>query len=354
MLICCGSLTLDNVLTAGREALPQSWGGNVLYSALAARLWHEDVGVVSRAGSDYPSAAAKALEARGIDTGGIAALAEPHGMNVAFCYAADGSRVRAFPQEAIRAIPAADRARFVDYTTHGPDHRYQTWTAFAPDGDDIPAAWMRRATGVHCAAMPVARHVAITARIREACGGDVWVQVDSPWYDERDLSHDHGGALFPLLDALVPSEIDVQLSAPGLSQAAAIDAIMARGMRTIVLKRGAAGATIFTRGSALDVPPYPVDVVDLTGAGDAFCGGFLAGMHLTGDPAAAVHYGTVSASFAIEGAGLSRLLATTADEAGHRLAAFRGRLGPSDPTSAIQGNACNAPDHRRYRQERAT
>ena len=44
----------------------------------------------------------------------------------------------------------------------------------------------------------------------------------------------------------------------------------------------------------------PNKVVDTTGAGDAFCGGFQVGLFETGDPVQAALYGAVSASFVIE------------------------------------------------------
>jgi ribokinase len=44
-------------------------------------------------------------------------------------------------------------------------------------------------------------------------------------------------------------------------------------------------------------------MVDLTGVGDAFCGGFLAGYCKTCDPLQAVLYGNVTASIAVEGTG---------------------------------------------------
>jgi len=44
-------------------------------------------------------------------------------------------------------------------------------------------------------------------------------------------------------------------------------------------------------------------IVDVTGAGDAFCGGFAAGLLETGDPVRAGQYGLVSASIVIEGYG---------------------------------------------------
>ncbi len=49
-----------------------------------------------------------------------------------------------------------------------------------------------------------------------------------------------------------------------------------------------------------------LQVVDVTGAGDAFCGGFLAGMFLTRDIISACAFGTVSASFIVESLGVTR------------------------------------------------
>ncbi|HLF01711.1 MAG TPA: PfkB family carbohydrate kinase, partial [Anaerolineales bacterium] len=48
---------------------------------------------------------------------------------------------------------------------------------------------------------------------------------------------------------------------------------------------------------------YPVTVRDVTGAGDAFGGGFITGLAETGDPVEAALRGAVSASIVIEGVG---------------------------------------------------
>jgi sugar/nucleoside kinase (ribokinase family) len=52
-----------------------------------------------------------------------------------------------------------------------------------------------------------------------------------------------------------------------------------------------------------EIPAYPSRVADLTGAGDAFSGGFLAGFQQTNNPLMAALYGSVSASLKIEGSG---------------------------------------------------
>ena len=45
-----------------------------------------------------------------------------------------------------------------------------------------------------------------------------------------------------------------------------------------IVKTGARGCSVFTAGEAFESPAYAVDVVDSTGAGDCFCGAFLAGL----------------------------------------------------------------------------
>ena len=45
--------------------------------------------------------------------------------------------------------------------------------------------------------------------------------------------------------------------------------------KLIVLKNGEEGSRIYTRDEVVDVPSFPVEEVDPTGAGDTFCGAFL-------------------------------------------------------------------------------
>jgi ribokinase len=312
------------VVTADRRFLPQSAGGNVVYSALGARLWHDRVGLVSRAGSNFSGAFLDMLASKGLDLGGIQQSSQPHGMNVAFCYSPDGSRVRQFPPEVVQMLPADERARFTDYTTLGPEHRFSVWTAFAPDGTEVPDAWYAEITAVHCAAMPITCHLSIAATLRCSAARQAWLQVDSPWYDERSLERDYASQLLSQIDALLPSEDDVVKIAGRSGVLDELDRLFERGAKTIVLKRGDAGAEVFRHRHepAVRIRAFPCQIADLTGAGDAFCGGFLAGMHLTGDVERAVAFGTVSASFAVEGIGIARLMAATREEARRRLETF--------------------------------
>jgi len=71
-------------------------------------------------------------------------------------------------------------------------------------------------------------------------------------------------------DVLIPNEHEVgELGQPN------IGALLATGTGAVVVTRGAAGAEIHRKEMPVRrIPAFPVDAVDTTGAGDAFCGGF--------------------------------------------------------------------------------
>ena len=100
----------------------------------------------------------------------------------------------------------------------------------------------------------------------------------------------------------------------------AAGAIHSMGPRTVVVKRGEHGAILFHEGQPFLTPAVPLEhVIDPTGAGDTFAGGFMgylaASEDLTerGFRRAAVT-GSVMASFVVEGFSLERLAAATSVE----------------------------------------
>jgi sugar/nucleoside kinase (ribokinase family) len=317
-----GCLTPDNVVTAGGQCLPQTFGGNALYGALGARVWSDRVGMVSRFGHGYPPACFDLLRSLNIDIGGVRDLGKPHGRNVAFAYRSDGSRTRAFPPDVIARIPPAERPRFID-TSLLPD-AMERWHEFAPDESDVPPDWWGALRGVHCAMMPIAKHRRIASACRQRLGASAWIQVDSPWHDASAPEVDHASALFADIDALLPSEADVEAFRPGMPIDETVIALLGRGAKTVVLKLGAAGCRIFQQGRGLiaEIPVVAVKPEDPTGAGDAFCGGFVVGMLRTGNLNEAARYGTVSASFAVETRGLDGLVRSTRQDAIDRLASL--------------------------------
>jgi sugar/nucleoside kinase (ribokinase family) len=81
------------------------------------------------------------------------------------------------------------------------------------------------------------------------------------------------------------------------------EALAVYGCEIIVIKCGERGQLIYDASTRTrwEVPPYPARLVNPIGAGDAFCGGFLAGYRQSYDPLEATLYGNISASLVVEG-----------------------------------------------------
>jgi 2-dehydro-3-deoxygluconokinase len=107
------------------------------------------------------------------------------------------------------------------------------------------------------------------------------------------------------------AQADIAL--PGLDDAAALtgltdpDAIadfyLRLGPPMVALKLGAAGVLLATPGHRLRIAARPCRAVDATGAGDTFCGAFLARLILGDGPEAAARYASVAAALKCEGYG---------------------------------------------------
>jgi sugar/nucleoside kinase (ribokinase family) len=98
------------------------------------------------------------------------------------------------------------------------------------------------------------------------------------------------------------------------------------GCEFIIIKRGARGQMLYDSVSKKrwEIPAYPAHLTDATGAGDSFCGGFLAGYQKTYDPLRGVLHGCVSASLTIEGSGVFNPLEALPGLAQRRLESLTG------------------------------
>ncbi|MGE5175340.1 MAG: PfkB family carbohydrate kinase [Hyphomicrobiales bacterium] len=110
-----------------------------------------------------------------------------------------------------------------------------------------------------------------------------------------------------------------QLTGESLTHKAA-RAILAMGPETVVVKQGEHGAFLQSKDVYFACPAYPIEsVVDPTGAGDTFAGGFMGALARMGRVSEAnlrraVLYGVVLASFAVEEFSVSGLLRVEKDE----------------------------------------
>jgi sugar/nucleoside kinase (ribokinase family) len=164
--------------------------------------------------------------------------------------------------------------------------------------------------------------VVFLANIHPALQMEVLEQVDGPrlvaldtmnlWID---IAREELVQVLGKVDLLfVNDEEAMQLSGRG-NLLAAVAELRAMGPRHVVIKKGEHGAVLFADGDTPYVQPTVIldTVVDPTGAGDAFAGGFLGHVARMGDQEVrtlrqAMVSGTVTASFTAESFGPDRLV----------------------------------------------
>ncbi len=93
------------------------------------------------------------------------------------------------------------------------------------------------------------------------------------------------------------------------------DKILDMGPKTVIIKQGSKGASVFTEDEKISVGVYPVNtLLDTTGAGDTFGGGFIASLADGGTVLDSVIYGSAMASICVEGFGVETLLNVSDNE----------------------------------------
>jgi sugar/nucleoside kinase (ribokinase family) len=286
-----GNLAIDDLVYANGTTLWASAGGAAMYSALGMAVWTGRATTVAPVGPDYPCA-----QFPRIDFAGAHRLA--HTMRNWGLYEDDGSR---------HFVPRRDS---------------EDWGAASPEIRDLGAGPY---THCHLGAMPWDRAHALVAALRAR--GARTISLDIHDRKLTGITLEQYLELVRGVDIFLPSVQDVADYFPGLTAADALRALRAAVPAVAVLgiKRGDAGALVHAAGTThiMSVPPAPATIVDVTGAGDAFCGGFLTGYAEGNDATAGALRGAVSASFAIAATGTAGLVGVDSAVAHQRLTALR-------------------------------
>lgn len=113
--------------------------------------------------------------------------------------------------------------------------------------------------------------------LREAKAQGITTSLDTA-YDATGKWMETLAPCLQHVDIFMPSILEAQ-HLTGLSECREIVQFLRKNYNidTIAIKMGEKGSHVSTRETELSVPAYPVNVVDGTGAGDAYCAGFLAG-----------------------------------------------------------------------------
>jgi sugar/nucleoside kinase (ribokinase family) len=294
-LVVVGSIAFDAIRTPFGER-DRTLGGSAVHFSLAASFFGE-VRVVGPVGDDFGDDEYAVLHERGVNTddlervsGGETFFWRGHygyDLNTAHT---DETRLNVFGEFQPKLSEASKRAELLFLANIQPDLQRQ---------------------------------------VREQCTGTRLAGLDSMnlWIDTaRDSLVRTIGAVEMVF--MNDAELRMLTEQPNLVRAARD--VRAMGPQIVVAKQGEYGAALFTEDGFFALPAYPLEtVMDPTGAGDAFAGGFLGylgSQECATDEATlrrAMTYGSVLASFWVEEFGCERVRTLTRDEVEERYADFR-------------------------------
>jgi sugar/nucleoside kinase (ribokinase family) len=180
--------------------------------------------------------------------------------------------------------------------------------------------------------------------VREQCAGARFVAMDSMnlWIDIANAAL---RKVIGTVDCLIlnDEELEQLTDKPTLLQAAR--EVLSWGPKAVVAKLGKYGAALFTADGFFALPAYPLaEVVDPTGAGDTFAGGFVG--YVAAHPedevdhellARAMAYGTALASFNVEEFGTERVARLTSEEIAERVNHLHRMTAFSEAPVALRG-----------------
>ncbi len=297
-----GSVAYDSVETpAGRRE--RCLGGAATYFALAASFFC-DVRVIAVVGDDFGPDQEAVFKAHNIDTRGI-----EHAPGKSFFW--EGSYLENLNEA---KTCSTELNVFAAFEPKIPDAYRDSDFLFLANIDPV-----------------------LQKRVRDSMPGVKLVAGDTMNYWIKD----YRAALEQMLkglDILLINDTETRMIAGNKNLVQAARAVMALGPRFLVVKHGEYGATLFhasdpkcksAEGRAFRAPALPLEeVVDPTGAGDSFAGGFFgylaAQQELTpGAFRRAMFYGGVMGSFACQRFGTERLQQLSRPEIDARFQVFR-------------------------------
>ncbi len=175
--------------------------------------------------------------------------------------------------------------------------------------------------------------------VLEQCQAPRFVALDSMnlWID---IARDALVEVIERVDCVLLNDAELRQLTGKPSLLGAARAVLDMGPSVVVAKQGEYGAALFSAGHVFSLPAYPLEeVIDPTGAGDTFAGGFVGHLARELDRATdervlrqAMAYGTALASFNVEEFGTERVERLSADE-------VQGRVGDLQRMTAFESDA---------------
>jgi sugar/nucleoside kinase (ribokinase family) len=297
-----GQLTREYLLPPVGPPRLDVAGGSLLYAAAGLRIWESSIGLVGRVGEDYPREWLDECRSRGLDTRGIRVLSQSMDLREFLAYneSFEASRINPVSHFARREMTFPNS--LLGYRP--PDEKKKLDEESTLIVTDIPNDYLV-ARAAHLCRMDLITQTQLIAGLKR---GSVHTFVLDPGpatmtrTARRELP-----ALLNGVTAFIPSQEELRNLFWGETHDLwkMAESVSMYGCEYVVIKCGARGQLLYDTNNKRkwEIPAYPARIADPTGAGDAFCGGFLAGYCKNYDPLEGVLHGNISASLKLEGSG---------------------------------------------------
>lgn len=250
-IVSVGNFTIDSIFLPGRHMPFVVLGGSVAYVSFVAKRLGATVSVVSKVGSDFPNAYAWWLEQEGVDLSGMVKVETMSTTRFDIRYSKDLSN---------RTLQLKNKASIITL-------------------EDLPKKL--KAKAIHIA--PIAGE--ITYEVVDELKNYADLLSIDPQGLVRDTDEKGNITFGSLVDKRILELVDVYKSSlneikavTGLSRlSSVIRAVHNYGVKTVIVTLGMKGAVLSVEETLYNIPAYKSEkIVDPTGAGDVFMGGFLA------------------------------------------------------------------------------
>jgi cytidine kinase len=296
-LVVVGSVALDNVETPV-ERRENLLGGSAVFFSYAASFF-TPVRLAGVVGDDWPAEHTEMLRARGIDTAGLVVVPG------AATFRWTGKYFEDMNQRETLDVQLNVMGRFDPVLPE--EYRRAAFLFLANGSTKIQLRVLDQCAG---------------AKLTVADTMDLWIRTE----------RDELAELLRRVDGLVLNDSEAKLLSGEENLVRAGQAVQQMGPRFVIVKKGEHGAMFFSQHETYVLPAYPTpDVVDPTGAGDAFAGGMMGYLASKDnfDPKTlkeAMAYGTLTASFTVEDFSLDRLTRIGRDDIELRMQDYRRML----------------------------
>jgi sugar/nucleoside kinase (ribokinase family) len=290
--VVVGNIIIDDIVLHDGRVRMNTLGGAGIHALMGLRVWSSEVGFIAGAGLDLPAEHRATLTKCGADLAGVRweHLPTPRAWQL---FEEDGRRTEVFRTQ------FKDLQRLEAQPQHFPPSYVGARGVYIlTDRPDTLRSWVAHLRG-H--AVPVI--------LWEP--SSYWMEPGHRTEFARQVAE---------VDIVCP-DMDAAACLYGESDPHRLVLAMHHdGARVVALRMGKAGSLVGEAGGETHaIPIWPAEVADVTGAGNAYCAGFLFGYAESSDVYAAGLHGAVSASFAVEQFGPIPWRADLAQEAQRRL-----------------------------------